>query len=229
MNKIIYVMLFGLICIYGLRYKQFQAVQCGPSPGMAVSVNLEMPEPVLDTSLSLVEIMQRYRNYQKAHSGGSILTLGLTEGNWNSQYKIQIIERTKTMGGEKCLAVDKVDVTLNLQQTIYLADSMTQDKCHIKTLMDHEMLHATVNRDITKESVGKLEKALQEGIQGFEKFQGWGPYPSAQSDAKRKTLEEYIKLAFNHTLDEMQDKGNRLNSAIDSVQEYDHISRKCSW
>lgn len=206
-------------------------LDCAGAGGQArVSVRLEMPDPDLNTDLSYDQITQKFHSYHKGQTASSYLkALGVTEFSVDVRFQLKFTEKLKSFTGEACLIPENVEVVLTLNQTIFLGQSSTRSKCQFKTLMDHEMRHVTINRDVTQKNLKKFEDSVREGVAKFGQYQGWGPYDLQHSSEKKELLKQYMDSSIKRAAKETENEINRLQSKVDTPGEYMRIGRACRW
>jgi len=230
-NKLSYIVLMIALLYAYLRYQEMGALDCrGAGERAHISVRLEMPDPDLNTDLSYAQITQKFHSYHGGQSGSAyIQALGVTEFAVDVKFQLSFIEKRKTFSGEVCLIPEKVDVALTLKQTIFLGKSSTRSKCQFRTLMDHEMRHVTINRDIMQKNLKSFENSVRDGIKTFGQYQGWGPYDFSRSPEKKQLLSEYMDSSIKRVAKTTEDEINHLQSKVDTPGEYLRIGRACRW
>lgn len=230
-NRILNFVLFVLAVVYLYRYHAMSAMDCdAAAQDVQISLQVAMPDPDLNTDLSYDQITQKFRNaHGNLRAGGYVQALGVTEFAMQVQFGLQFVEKLKSFSGQMCLVPQKVEVKLSLDQTIFLGKSSTRSRCQFKTLMDHEMRHVTINRDVVQKNIPKFEAAAKEGLAQFAREQGWGPYDLGQSEVKKRTLDTYMQAAIDRTLKATERELNAKQSQVDTPEEYMRIGRACRW
>jgi hypothetical protein len=230
-NKLSYFLLIVGLLFAALRYQEMGELDCASAGERAqVSVRLDMPDPELNTDLSYAQITQKFRSYHGGQAASPYLqALGVTEFFMDVQFQLKFLEKMKSFTGQACLIPEKVDVVLILKQTIFLGQSSTRSKCQFKTLMDHEMRHVTINRDITQKNLKKFEESVRAGIANYGQYQGWGPYELQRSSDKKEKLKAYMDSSIKRVAKETENEINRLQSKVDTPGEYMRIGRACRW
>lgn len=230
-NRILNFVLFVLAVVYIYRYQAMSTMDCDASAqDVPVSIQVEMPDPDLNTDLSYAQITEKFRNsHENLRFVGYTQALGVTEFAMHVQFGLQFVEKLKSFSGQMCLVPQKVEVKLALNQTIFLGQSSTRSRCQFKTLMDHEMRHVTINRDVAKKNIPKFEAAAKKGLEEFARHQGWGPYDFSDSEVKKRVLNDYLEAAMNRTIKETERQINSQQSRVDTPEEYMRIGRTCRW
>ncbi|MCB1682387.1 MAG: hypothetical protein KDI65_10700 [Alphaproteobacteria bacterium] len=230
-NKFSYLILFIAIVIYALKYQEMTALDCSQAgKDLPVEVHLEMPDPDLNTDLSYAQITQKFRNYHHGRGAGAFMqALGVTEFSMDVRFQMKYTEKRKTISGQVCLIPQKIDVMMNLAQTIYLGNPSTRSKCQFKTLMGHEMRHVKINRDVSQSKIKTFEESVRQGVASFGQYQGWGPYEASDSQAKKDLLTEYMNSSIGRAIKETEKEINGLQSKVDTPEEYLRIGRSCRW
>lgn len=230
-NKLSYILLIFALVYAALRYQEMGEMDCSAAGQNApVSVRLEMPDPDLNTDLSYAQITQKFRSYHKGQAAGSFFqALGVTEFTMDVQFQLKFREKMKSFTGQACLIPEQIEVVLMLKQTIFLGRSSTRSKCQFRELMDHEMRHVTINRDVTQKNLKKFEDSVREGVAKFGQYQGWGPYDLQHSPEKRELLKQYMDSSIKRAAKATENEINRLQSKVDTPGEYMRIGRACRW
>jgi hypothetical protein len=231
MFRFIFRIGFLLLLIFGGKYAVMQTIDCRSGAQNAeISVQLEIPDPKLNTSLSFAQMTRKFdRHHDRQTSGGQDLALGLTEAKWQAQSQIGFSEVAKGLAGESCLMPGKVNVVVHLKQTIYMGKTAAKSKCQMEALMDHEMKHVAVNKGLTEKYVPKLEKLVREGLMAFSQQQGSDLYETSESAEKKEQMQDYIMRPVNRAMENMQEIANGLHEKIDTTEEYERIGRLCEW
>lgn len=231
-NRILNFVLFVLAVLYIVQYQQMSVTDCAAAAQAQeapVSVRLDMPDPNLNTDLSYSQITQKFRNAHKGLAGGYAQALGVTEFAMEVYSGLQFVEKMKSFSTQACLVPEKVEVMTALKQTIFLGNSSTRSRCQFKTLMEHEMRHVAINRDVVRKHVPQYEAAVREGLAAFGKNQGWGPYDLGASEEKKRLLNDYMEAALDRAIKATEREINSLQSRVDTPQEYMRIGRACDW
>lgn len=230
-NIISYLVLILAVVFVFLQYREADKLDCSMGGmDLPVIVHLNMPDPKLNTDLSYSEITRKFRAYHRGKPTEAFQqALGVTEFSLGVKFELKFAEKMKTLAGQVCLVPQSIDVFVNLDQTIFLGNPSTRSKCKYRTLMEHEMKHVKINRDVNLKNLKQYEDSVKEGILAFGENQGWGPYPTSQSDAKKKALTEYMSASVNRVVKTNEAEMNRLQRKVDSPREYQRIGRACRW
>ncbi len=230
-NKLSYLVLIVALVFAFLRYQEMEKLDCSMAgKDLPVIVHLEMPDPTLNTELSYDEITHKFRSYHKGKAAQSFMqALGVTEFGLDVKFKLTFAEKMKTFSGQVCLIPQAIDVFVNLQQTIFIGNPSTRSKCQFKTLMEHEMRHVKINKDVSLKNLKNYEDSVKEGVLAFGENQGWGPYDVSLSEKKKDLLTQYMDASIDRAVKQTEIQMNRLQSKVDTPREYQRIGRACRW
>ena len=226
------VLLIILVAVaFFVKQADMSKIDCSENLDAPVRVTLSTPDPDLNTELSTADITRKFINYHggRISGGGASFTPGVTEFMLDANFKFQFDEKMKTFTGQSCLIPEKLDLTLELKQKIYISRSTAADRCRFKVIMDHEMRHVHINRDTSKKNVMTFEEALKGGIRAFGRQEGFGPYDSSLSEQKKQTLRDYLNASLKIAMRDTEKEINKLQSRVDTPQEYMRIGRACRW
>lgn len=231
-NRLLNLFLFFAALFYLYRYQQMSVLDCNLSiDDVPVSVRFENPDPALDTSLSYGQITRKFKSFHKGLYGApGVQALGVTEFSLNVRLGVQFVEKLKSFTGQICLVPQSVEITIVLDQTIFLGRESVGKACQYKTLMDHELRHVRINRDVTQGKISRFEDVAREGLSAFAgKEGGWGPYNFGEVQNRKADLNSAMNNAINRGVKETEREIGRLQGRVDTPEEYRRIGQACRW
>lgn len=202
----------------------------GPDAALPITVDLVMPEPVMNTDLTMRQITRKGRSlHDRTAFRGVGLAMGLTEANWGTHFNVAMQERRWPMGDQMCLTATGVTLRLELAQTIYLGRDVIRTECQIKQLMDHEMRHAEINRDMAQKHIGGFEGRVRAALAAYGRQVGWGPFSQKEAKTRSDALMKAVDGAIQAGIADKQAEATSLHAQIDTPQEYRRVSMACEW
>ena len=122
-----------------------------------------------------------------------------------------------------CLWYDSIVVNINMNPVIYIAQEYQQDPCKA-AIMEHELKHVTVDREVMGRYAQEVGKAVQAAV---NQAGAMGPFNVDEMNSYQDRYISHVQSAINSqelllTKDMRQRQGQ-----IDTRQEYDRVSKIC--
>ncbi len=156
---------------------------------------------------------------------GTSVTQGFMSGQIAMEHKIKYGQMTNSKRGYACIWYKDITVEIKIDPTIVIAKELYRDKCMRKAIIEHELKHVRVDREIVNKyakSIGaKLIRELKS--RGFEagpmRIDRMQDVSAKMSRVVQQILElEYQKLGIDR---------QESQRAVDNLQEYESVDRKC--
>jgi hypothetical protein len=124
-----------------------------------------------------------------------------------------------------CLWFDTLNIDIGIKPTIYIAKEYNKGTCMHNAIMEHEMKHIKVDRDIVNKYANIIgykinDKLTRETI--------YGPAPTSGDAAQQAQMMQSINDIIKGFIDELQIERKIAQQGVDTVTEYDGVSAKCA-
>ncbi|MCB9996591.1 MAG: hypothetical protein H6869_09165 [Rhodospirillales bacterium] len=123
-----------------------------------------------------------------------------------------------------CLWYDKIEVTIELSPKIYIASERTKDSVCRDAIIDHELKHVDVDRDVINKYAMDIGLAVKDAVDGAGAM---GPYNYHQLDTVKKQLVGHITAAVESKKLLLHQEMARRQAGVDSLEEYERVSKIC--
>jgi len=165
-----------------------------------------------------IDTVSPYDRNAKTHVGG------LMEGGIGVEYRSQTSFITYPRLKKVCLWVEKVEIKMDIDPKIYVAREHKKRTCKHNAILDHEMKHIFVDREIVKKYAplikGEMEKAVRKvGMVG----------PKKSSDLKKyqRKIDDYLQARLKNITDKMHAERNANQQGVDTLTEYERVANFC--
>lgn len=198
-----------------------------------VRLEYRVAAPVYDYSYNAEELEALAMEYRKRASYTSQM---LGEEGWHTagfthvktQSSLHIPPRTVNdrQTGMTCLMFDEVELTMQLEQTVYL--DKNQESCEAEVTKQHEMEHVAANQVILNTYRARLQAwAAAEAGRYFYRIKT-GPFRSGDAGEIYRQVNAHFKSGFDRILEEMDGAIRESQMAIDSEENYRALDEVCN-
>ncbi len=156
---------------------------------------------------------------------GTTITQGFMTGKIMLEHKIRYGQVTNSKYGYGCIWYKDINIEIKISPKIVIAKELYRDKCMRKAIINHELKHVRVDREIVNKyakSMGaKLLKALKS--RGFEA----GPMridrmPEVSAKMSR-VIQQILELEYKKLGIDRQES----QRDVDTLEEYESVDDKC--
>lgn len=200
-------------------------VTCPPKPAAPVNIIWGSDNIKYDFSRSQSQMdnmnndtQSPYGNNAKTHVGG------LMKGGISVQSQVQVATMTYPRARQMCQWVDRVDVNIKIDPTIYISRDHKPGSCRHKAIMEHEMKHIYTDREIVKKYVPIIQSALSKAVVDIGIV---GPKDMRDQARYQKQINDYIAREVKNINTKLNTERRQRQQAIDSRQEYDRVAAMC--
>lgn len=151
---------------------------------------------------------------------------GMMAASLRMEHKVAFKQRIDRNTGKGCVWIDNVTVELKLDPTIYIANDFRDDACRHKEILEHEMQHLEVDRDITDKYSAQMSDALNLILSGPDDYKT-GLIPANDIERNQSVLSDNVEGALDVMFDKMAIERAERQAAIDTPEEYRRISGSC--
>lgn len=159
-----------------------------------------------------------YDRNVKTHVGG------LMKGGISINSQVNVATLTYPRTKEICQWINKMDVNIRIDPKIYIAREHARGTCRHNAILDHEMKHIFIDREIVKKYVPKIRRTLEQavlkvGIVG----------PKAKRDEKyyQDQITEYMDNSLESISEKMYAERNVQQQGVDTLEEYERVAKMC--
>ncbi|MGQ0528063.1 MAG: hypothetical protein ACT4OY_08580 [Alphaproteobacteria bacterium] len=154
-----------------------------------------------------------------------VRTQGLMSGSLKIEPQVHIGWQILPSEGTGCLWYDKVTISIQMAPTILLAREVFHDQCMKRAVMEHEMKHVNVDRQL----VNKYSKIMGEHVNAALEERGFmaGPVPEGEMKAVMKRMQNIVFQVITHEFKKMELEQAEAQQSVDTVADYERVSRVC--
>jgi hypothetical protein len=146
-------------------------------------------------------------------------------GEIKTSSNVSIMSETYPALNAACLMINKITVKIHVDPTIYIAREYRKGSCMYASVLEHEQKHVRTDRILVNKYTGLIARALDAE---FKKTNyAFGPVRSHNMDEEQRRI-SYVSSKIVKELSEKMNAERRvLQQNIDTLEEYNRVSRKC--
>lgn len=126
--------------------------------------------------------------------------------------------------GSICMSYDTINVSIELQPTIYIAREFNKGKCG-EEVLEHEKKHVAVDRQIINKYARLMGIAVQDAVNEAGAI---GPFAESRLPDIQQMMVDHINSALQSVKLSMQTEMDRLQQQVDTLEEYERVSAFCT-
>lgn len=198
---------------------------CPPQPAGKVNIIWSSDAVKYDFSKSQAQMDRMetdtenpYDRKVKTHVGG------LMSGGISLKSQIQVATMTYPQSRVTCQWIDSVDVTIAIDPTIYIAAEHPKGSCKHNAILDHEMKHVFVDREVVKRYAPAIKKHLEQAV---IKVGIVGPKPQQRATEFQKKITDYMDGQLKTVTNRMYEERRNRQQQVDTLEEYERVSNLC--
>ena len=149
---------------------------------------------------------------------------GLMEGGIEVKHNVNIGYVSNPIYNMTCFWYDKLRIDIGIKPTIYVAREYNKGTCMHNAIMEHEMKHIEVDRQIVNQYANKVGYEINAFLTQQTVF---GPVPTSQLQEAQSQLTAHITKILKKHVDEMKELRRIEQQKVDTREEYDAVSAKC--
>jgi hypothetical protein len=149
---------------------------------------------------------------------------GLMQGGISIKSSVQIATLTYPRSKKVCQWLDKMDVNIKIDPKIYIAREHKRGTCKHNAIMEHEMKHIFIDREIVKKYVPIIRQELQAAA---IKVGIVGPKNMRDQDRYQDKITDYMDRALKKVSEKMYAERSIEQAKIDTREEYERVSNMC--
>jgi hypothetical protein len=201
------------------------ATTCPPKPAGKINIIWSSDAVKYNFSKSQAQMnametdtVNPYDRHIETHVGG------LMKGGITMRSSIQVAGLTYPQSRVTCQWIDKMDITIAIDPTIYIASEYPKGSCKHRAILEHEMKHVFVDRSVVKKYAPKIKQHMQNAVM---KVGIVGPKPERRKAEFHKKITDYMEAQLKAITDKMYAERRSLQAQVDTKEEYDRVSSLC--
>ena len=156
---------------------------------------------------------------------GQTITQGFMKGQIELRHKIMFGQVKEERSGYGCLWYDTIDIRLNIDPKIFIAKELSKDKCMRESIIEHELKHVRVDREI----VNKYAKSMGQSVYNALKSRGFsvGPIRVDRMEEVKSKMQRVVKQVLELEYKKLGIERRERQRAVDSLDEYERVDNEC--
>ncbi len=156
---------------------------------------------------------------------GQTITQGFMKGQIELRQRIKFGQIKNKRSGIGCVWYNEITVNINIDPTIVIAKELYRDKCMRKAILDHELKHVRVDREI----VNKYAKIMGEKLMVALKSRGFsaGPFELRRMKEVTSKMQRVVQQILELEYKKLGIEREERQREVDSLNEYNEVDSKC--
>lgn len=193
-----------------------------PREPVAITLELEEIQPTIDRSFARAELTEL-----SGATRDNTHTLGMYGATWTirSQSQLQYLKEQGNRRPRGCVWLSSVKLTVSIDpRTIRIASELRPESCRYRSVLEHERKHQTVDDDVLARRLPWLRGHLAGALKAVRTDK---PRPVGELDALGARMVENATKAVTAAWQLLVDERDRLQSEVDTPQEYARVRAQC--
>lgn len=150
---------------------------------------------------------------------------GLMSGSIQVKSNMGFMHETYDQLGKGCLYLKSVDVSVHIDPTIFIASEYPTGSCMHNAVLVHELKHVREDQLV----VNKYSNIIGRALARFVDSQGpaFGPYEEERLPFVQQNIQNSIGKVLKQYNQQLNEERQKRQQAIDSLEEYESIGRRC--
>ncbi len=156
---------------------------------------------------------------------GTTITQGFMKGKIQLSQKIKFGQAGNTRAGYGCTWYSDITIELHIEPTIVIAKEIYQDKCMRKAVVDHELKHVRVDREVVNKYAQEMGNKLMSALnsRGFEA----GPFELRRMDEVQQKMQRVVRQVLELEYKKLGIERQERQGKVDSLEEYESVDDRC--
>lgn len=201
-------------------------IKCDMAPTTKINV-IPTTEPIkYDMSRSVTQIQGGKSGTVNPHSfGGVSVTQGFMEGSISMRPTVKMGYATYKKLNLGCVWYEQIDIKMNITPRIVIGKEVAADKCMKPAVLEHELKHVKVDRQVVNKYSAIMGKKVHDEIakRGFVA----GPIPVEQMQSTVARMQETVGQIVELEYRKMDIERTELQRGVDSLEEYNRVQATC--
>lgn len=159
-----------------------------------------------------------YHRSVKTHVGG------LMQGGIAIKSGIQIATLSYPRAKKICQWVGNMQVSLNISPKILISREHKKGTCKHKAILEHEMKHVFVDREVVKKYVPIIRANM---LAAVKKVGIVGPKNARDEKKFHEKITKYMEDQLKIVSDQMYAERSKRQQGVDTLEEYERVARVC--
>ncbi len=201
-------------------------VSCPAHPPTNINVIPRTEKVKYDSSQTLKEIQSYSMDTVDPYAfHGTTITQGFMKGQIKLEQKMKFGQSKNTQYGFSCLWYKDITIELHIDPTIVIARELYNDKCMSKAIIQHELKHVRVDREIVNKYAKIMGQKLLEGLKtrGYEA----GPMKIEDAPEVSKKMQRVVSQLLELEYQKLGIERAERQREVDSLEEYESVDDKC--
>lgn len=196
---------------------------CAPKRDPYINVRIEKWAPGIDLTRSSADLQHFKIDTVNPYGPGVESTVG---GLTNSAIEVgqKIAVGGARLGASHCLWFERVDVTVVLKPTIFVAREYPQGSCRFKAIWDHELKHVAVDKALLDKYRGVYDRSIRDAVRAHVVE---GPFINQTDRAVQDIMINRLQVLGQNITARMKSERDRLQQQIDTLAEYERVGKLC--
>jgi hypothetical protein len=150
---------------------------------------------------------------------------GLMSGSIQLKSNVAFMHETYKYLGRGCVYLKGVDVEIHLEPTIFIANDYKRGGCMYNAILAHEFKHVREDQLIINKYTNLIGQALEKAV--ARQGNSFGPMRLSYMPEIQLQVKNAIEHAVLRVNDRMNKERQKRQQAIDTIEEYDAVGRRC--
>lgn len=201
------------------------AAACPTPPPTTISVQPTAEQPHIDNTVSKYKLDNFDISTVSPYSHDRTTEVnGLMRGKAEIETNVSVSWRTNKITGEGCFWYKSIDVNIKLAPTIYIAKHIKPDTCMYGEVLEHELKHVNVDRELSNKYVHLFEQNIRNFTRQNREVM---PHPAYEAEQIKDKMVAALDKEITRLNGLMQDERLARQARIDTLEEYERVARAC--
>lgn len=150
---------------------------------------------------------------------------GVTQGKILISRQIQMTIMSMRGADAHCASVKQIQVVLDYQPDVYIANEYKPGTCRYNTTMQHEVQHVNLDIITLNEFIPRIQAAIQRAVNNMPPMQ---PVTKNQLPLLQEWIGQQVQAAAQAAIAEMDQVRRNRHQRIDNREEYTRLSNACA-
>lgn len=154
---------------------------------------------------------------------GTSITQAFMQGQIQTRYKMSFAHVVQN--GYACMWYKDITVHIDIDPTIVIASEIYRDQCMKRAVLDHELKHVRVDREVVNKYAKQIGTKLMTELRsrGFEA----GPFASSRLPDVKSKMERVVSQILELEFQKLSIERQERQRSVDSLEEYESVGAKC--
>lgn len=214
------ILLLALICVSSVVEAACPAYR---RPAVNVTLDIAPMQYELRLSINQLNTYRPNTTLSTREARGDILGLHSGDIGWSFSPEFEVIPQRTRSG--VCIQIRKMDLTMHLLETIYVASEYPRGTCEFRAVLEHEFKHAQVDRQLLRRWEPRVIRAALAVLREAGTI-----YVETERQIKSEInrLMELIKMRLNEEMNVLSIQRDRYQDLVDTPSEYRRVHNQCA-